>query len=375
MQLWGLQGRRMGGPGGKHLVRGSPRASQRRPPRVPTRSQPRARPGPAVPARITPSTCPRDVGPLLAGQHPSAWPGPPAVPWDPTKAGHAEEAAAGALGPEQPPGSCCGPWPRGSAGSPVGPARRVALDGAHPSAVRPHPSVGSRAQARETPSLGLESDRLQRRAQQMMRYRGNTDPLPPRRRRCDALRAGGAPRSKPQVRLARRPGTPRTGPQVTGGTATRGGGISLQARSVAPAGNSGTPRLAEVAVPRAQSSSHWDCPQVLQPHSSMLDQFRKKPRLSVGAGAGCPRARAHLGESGPQWTGGQTGSPGPEPGDVLCPLPQPTSARRVFPEGDGGSTPHGASGPSVDSAVKWAGPESLSFLRGVVGPQTENRPG
>ena len=114
----------------------------------------------------------------------------------------------------------------------------------------------------------------------------------------------------------------------------------------------------------------WDCPRSLQPHGSTLDQFRKKPRLWVGR-AGHPRGRAHSGQSGPQWTYGWTGNPGPGAwGRPLPPCRSLRVPRACVPQGMGAPpTTHGASGASVDWVVKWAWPRVSLSQGGSWGPR------
>lgn len=132
---------RMGGQEEAPTCRGSPRANQA-PAKGPHESQPQRPPRPCCPGPdLPPSACPQDIWSSAAGQHPSAWPGPPPLYLGTRQRQVMPEAAAGALGPEQPdrrdPAAALA---QGSAGSPVGPGSEGSPGWSSPlSPVRPTP--------------------------------------------------------------------------------------------------------------------------------------------------------------------------------------------------------------------------------------------
>lgn len=290
----------MGSLGGEAACLRPPESQPQRPPRP-------CCPGPDHP----PSACPQGSV-HLPGQGPPQYPGTRQRQVTPDHQLRPEPWALSSLTPRVLPwlpaqgvsGQPCG-W---SGGAFVGPGSEGSPGWSAPlSRVSPTQSGLQGARGVETPSLGQESAACKWRSG--LRDGVLAGALPPVPHRWHALHwgAGGRAGSKAQVRLAH-----RTRPHAlrSPGVTAPGRGISLRARWPgrltrgfpeglhAPSGCSpGT----ELPPPR-------DCPQSLQPHGSTLDQFRKKPRLSVGR-AGRPRGRARSGRSGPLWTDGRTGSP------------------------------------------------------------------
>lgn len=165
--------------------------------------------------------------------------------------------------------------------------------------------------------------------------------------------AGGRAGSKAQVRLAHRtrPHALRS-PAVT----APGRGISLRARWPGRL-TRGFPE--GLHAPRGCSPGTELPPRgtVPSPSSCTAPRWTSSER-SLGCrwgGRGVQGAERAQDAVAP-WTDGRTGSPGPGAwGRPLCPCRSPRGPRASAPRGMGGPPPtHGASGASVDSAVKWA---------------------